>query len=206
MQPHSPSTHTPPLALPVQSTHAEANPHVAVEVPAVHFPMNPPQQKPAPQPPPSQSAAHNPPAHVGVSPPHAMHFPPAEPHSAPELPGTHVVPLQHPPLQWSPPAQALVHSPVFGWQASPLGQLVDVQGTWVSLSCASCAASEVRSAVRSASASRLASTVASGAPPSATGTPVTPAESRRIPSRARPPRGPRAPIVARVPPRTSPAE
>jgi hypothetical protein len=98
----------------------------------MQVPFAPPQQNPAPQPPPSQSAEHVPPEQVGVSPPHEMQAPPLEPHSFPELPDTHVVPSQQPPVHVRPPVQLFPHAPVAGLHASPLGQLVDVQGTRVS--------------------------------------------------------------------------
>ncbi len=95
--PHTPLTHAEPFALPVQSTHAEADPHAVDDVPAMHVPAAPPQQEPAPQPPPSHPLVQTPPTQVGVAAPHAMQAVPAEPHAVVELPATHVVPLQHPP-------------------------------------------------------------------------------------------------------------
>jgi hypothetical protein len=127
-----PERHTVPLELPVQSTHAVDDPQAVVEVPGMQVPIAPPQQKPAPQAPPSQLAVQAPPEHVGVSPPHEMHAAPAEPHDVSLVPVTHFVPLQQPPLQVRPPTQLAEQSPVVGSQASPLGQLVDVHGTWVS--------------------------------------------------------------------------
>lgn len=128
MQPHVPPTHAVPLAFPAQSTHAEAEPHADAEVPDVQVPIVPSQQKPAPQAPPSQLAVHEPPMHVGVSPLHAWHAVPAEPHCIADLPGTQLVPLQHPPLHVRPPAHELPQWPVPGLQAWPAGQLPGVQG------------------------------------------------------------------------------
>jgi hypothetical protein len=96
-------------------------------VPDMQAPFEPPQQYPAPQPPPSQLDVQAPPAQSGVAPPHEMHAVPADPHCIPEVPVRHVVPLQHPPVQTRPPAQPVPHAPEVGSQASPLGQLVEVQ-------------------------------------------------------------------------------
>jgi hypothetical protein len=132
-QPHVPlERHTAPFELPVQSTHAVDEPHAVVDVPGMQVPIAPPQQKPAPQAPPSQLAVQAPPEHVGVSPSHEMHAPPAEPHDVSLVPMTHVLPLQHPPLHVRSPTQLEEQSPVVGSHASPFGQLVDVQGTCVS--------------------------------------------------------------------------
>lgn len=108
---------------PAQSTHAAAEPQAVCAVPDMQVPVEPPQQNPAPQPPPSQSAEHEPLTHVGVAPVHATHALPAEPHSGAELPLTHVVPSQHPPLHVRPPAQLVEHVPLVGSHASPFGQL-----------------------------------------------------------------------------------
>jgi hypothetical protein len=131
LQPHAPATHALPFALPVQSVQADAEPHAVVDA-GVHLPIEPPQQKPALQPPPSQLAVQAPPTHVGVTPVHGMHAPPAEPHCVSELPGTHFVPSQQPPLHLRFPAQLVPHRPVAGSQASPFAQLVDVHGACVS--------------------------------------------------------------------------
>jgi hypothetical protein len=165
-QPHAPLTHAVPLMLLVQSTHAEAEPHAVDAVPVMHVPIEPPQQKAAPQAPPSQLALQAPPVQVGVWPPHAMHAVPAEPQCVPRLPGTHVVPSQHPPLHVRPPAQLVEHTPLLGSHASPLGQLAGVQDD-----CVSAPASCDESAVWASWASTgpiPTSPVASGAPPSLT--------------------------------------
>ena len=104
--------HKGPLGLPEQSTQAEDEPHAVGAPPSWHIPIEPPQQKPAPQPPPSQLAVHDPPAHVGVDPVHMPHAPPVDPHAVPDIPGTQLVPLQQPPLHFRPPSQLVPQSPV----------------------------------------------------------------------------------------------
>jgi len=166
-QPHVPAMHALPFGLPMQSTQAEAEPHAAAEVPETHLPAEPPQQKPAPHPPPSQSAVQAPATHVGVSAPHATHAPPNEPHCMSDLPGPHVVPSQHPPLQVRLPAQPVEQRPLDGLHASPGRQSFDV----VQPGFVSAGVSERMSAGLSAGAScplrsLRASTVASRDPPS----------------------------------------
>ncbi len=126
MQPHAPLTHADPFALPVQSTHAEAEPHAVADVPGMHVPVGPPQQLPTPQPPASHALVQAPPAQVGVTPAHAVQRVPVEPHCVSELPATHVVPLQHPPWHVRPPAHPAEHAPVTGSHASPAAQPVVV--------------------------------------------------------------------------------
>ena len=101
----------------MQSLHAVADPQAVAELPAVHMPLAPPQQKPAPQPPPSQSALQLPPVQVGVSPPHSVHAAPVEPHSPSALPGAQSVPAQHPPWHVRPPAQLAPQAPLAGSHA-----------------------------------------------------------------------------------------
>jgi hypothetical protein len=110
----------------MQSTQAEDEPHIVGDVPAMHMPVAPPQQNPAPHPPPSQAALHEPAVHVGVAGPHEMHATPPDPHSMSESPDVHIMLSQHPPLQVSPPMQLAPQKPVFGSHASPFSQLVDV--------------------------------------------------------------------------------
>jgi hypothetical protein len=170
LQPHAPATHIVPVELPVQLTHAEAEPHAVVEVPDMHMPFAPPQQSFGPQPPPSQSAEQLPPTQEGVSPLHPMHWPPPDPHSDLVSPATHDVPSQHPPLHVRPPLQLVPQRPVAGSHASPFPQLVEVHGTWVSWP-------ESGGCVVSAATSRIESKATSG-PPSAQGPTQPPSSSR----------------------------
>jgi len=119
-----PAVHMWPLGLLAQSTQAETEPQAVADA-AMHIPIVPPQQKPGLQPPPSQLDVHEPATHVGVAPVHEVHLLPSEPQLAVVSPITQFVPSQHPPLQLRPPVQVVAHAPVFGSQASPLGQLAD---------------------------------------------------------------------------------
>jgi len=121
-------------------------PHALVTLPSWHVlsPQQPPWQGDFAL----QLVEHAPPLHalpsgqsVSIAQPqrpstHAVPFVPIEqsrqapprPHAFCMLPVTQIPPLQQPPAHLESPAQLAPHSPVFGSQAVPGGQLVAVQG------------------------------------------------------------------------------
>jgi hypothetical protein len=128
LHPQVPATQALPIMLFMQSTHAVPEPHALGLVPGVHAPEGPPQQLPVGHRPPLHLAAQVPPTHSGVTPLHATHAPPADPQlELEDVPATHSVPSQQPPLHFKPPAQLFPHSPVAGLHASFGPQLVVVQ-------------------------------------------------------------------------------
>ena len=111
----------------MQSMQLPLFPHALLLVPSTQAfaeQQKPPVQVPSPGKP--HSLVHAPMVQVGVPRLHGWQAVPVLPHSALVIPLTQVVPLQHPPLQVSPPVQLDVHLFVMGSHVRPKPQSCSV--------------------------------------------------------------------------------